>query len=166
MIIDYNSIRIMMPFILVFSLTFSLLQSTGFLGKNKGINAIIGVAFGLLFVKNSYLVDLTEKLGGKVALMTIALLLVITFIGVLFGDKTHGIIRNKGFLFILFIIVGLIIVYSLTSGLPGIDCDFSNFMSCVSDDFKKFIIFLGVIIGVIIVASVLGKETKSSSSTR
>jgi len=153
-----------MPFILVFTLTFSLLQSTKLLGKNKGINAIIAVALGLLFLKNSYLIEMAEKLGGKVALITIVMLLVIMALGIFAGEKTTGLVRNKGFMFILFIVIALTIIYSLTSGLPGIDCDFKNFTSCISDDFKKFLIFLGIITGTIIFAAILGRGTKSGSA--
>ena len=163
-VLDIEMIRIAMPFIAVFTITFTLLRVSKILGSRKAISAIVSIGMGLLFLRNTYLIELMEKIGGKVALVVIALLFLIMIIVMFAGNEnSKSLFQSSMFFKIILVAVFLIFVYITTSGIPGIDCEvnnFNDFWNCISDDYKKFIIFLTVVILVFIFSFWAGGKTK------
>ena len=107
-------INVLLPFLLVFTVVYSILEKTAVLGKEKKYaNLIISLIVGFMFIGVQSLVGFTLHLIPLIAIMIVILLgyfLVFGFIGI------H---ENKGMKITLGILFGLAIISSIlwASGL-------------------------------------------------
>jgi len=69
-----------LPFLLIFSIVFGILEATGLVGGNKGVHVIIGIVVGLLAIRTglvqAFFAEVFPRLG--VGLAVILVLLIIT----------------------------------------------------------------------------------------
>jgi hypothetical protein len=76
-----------LPFLMIFALVFGLLEKTKILGENKGVWAVISLAFGLLALQFDYVSGFYASLfpyaGMGLALFLVALI----FLGLTSGGK-------------------------------------------------------------------------------
>ena len=107
-----------LPFVLVFTLIFAILQKSKLLGdEKKQINAIIGMVVGLILISFPFARSVVVKLMPFLAVSAVILLVFMLLYGFISGKK-DGDVLNKGLKITLGIIMslGLITVLLIITG--------------------------------------------------
>ncbi len=99
-----------LPFILVFTLIFAILQKTQLLGEGKKqINSMIGFVVGLILISFPFARDIVVKLMPFLAVSAVILLVFMLLYGFIMGKK-DGDVLHKGVKIALGIILGLALI--------------------------------------------------------
>jgi len=77
---------VLLPFFLIFSITYSILQTTKVLPDPR-INTLVAAIIGILFVQNQYLVGVLNSFIPNVSMVLIVILMVMLLAGVFLGEK-------------------------------------------------------------------------------
>jgi len=102
-----------LPFLLVFTLVFAVLDKTKLLGEGKRqINAIISLVIGLILLAFPAPRDIIVKLIPFLAVVLVILFVFMLLYGFLAGKK-EGDVLNKGLKIALGIIVGLSLIVAI-----------------------------------------------------
>ena len=102
-----------LPFLLVFTLTFAILDKTRLLGEGKRqINAIISFVIGLILIGFPYAQQVIVKLIPFLAVSLVILFVFMLLYGFLSGNKS-GDVLNKGMKIALGIIAGLAVIVAV-----------------------------------------------------
>jgi hypothetical protein len=81
---------IFLPFILVFAVSFGVLEKIELFGKHgKGANFIISMVLGLLFLQNEVLVQKMQLFLSNASLALVIIVVFLIFLGSLIGEKTN-----------------------------------------------------------------------------
>ncbi len=149
-----------LPFLLVFTIVFAVLEKTQLFGKDKkNINLIIGIVVGLIVVNQFEIVDKLNLFLPKVSLFIIVAVMFLILVG-LFGANIET--GFSGIVLFLFAIASLFIIYwALVPDSSVLDFssgggDFGFWMQ----DNASWLILL-IIVGIIIWA-VVGKSDGST----
>ena len=106
--IDY-----ILPFLLVFTLTFAILDKTKLLGEGKRqINALISLVIGLILIGFPFAQGVIVKLIPFFAVALVILFIFMLIFGFISGKK-EGDVLNKGLKITLSIIFGLAIIVAV-----------------------------------------------------
>ncbi|MDD5177669.1 MAG: hypothetical protein PHT54_00075 [Candidatus Nanoarchaeia archaeon] len=156
----------LLPFLLVFTLVFAVLQKIKLFGKDerniKGINVVVSLVIALLFVRNQYLVELVNRFLPNVSMFLVVILMFLLLIG-LFGGSS----KWKGWMLGLATIVSLIfVIWALTAeklfGSSG-----PSWLSNMDSQTKATILFVAVFVVVIwLVVREPKKEEDSNWATK
>ena len=103
---------VLLPFFLIFSVSFAILENTGIL-KNKKINAIVAGMIGILFVNNPYLVGILQSFVPNIAMVLIVILMTLLIAGAFLGAK--GDANKPGAFGIAAIIALIFVIWALVS---------------------------------------------------
>ena len=83
---NYGVFEYLLPFLVVFTITFALLQKVNLFGNNsKKINVVLALAFGLLFLQNIYLRTLFQRFIPNISFIMIVFLLFLLLLGIFSG---------------------------------------------------------------------------------
>jgi hypothetical protein len=81
---------ILLPFLLIFTITFGVLQKSQLFGKDKkNLNVIVALVLALLFVRNTSLVSLVNRFLPNISIFMVVILMFLLLIG-LFSGKAHA----------------------------------------------------------------------------
>jgi len=151
-------VETVLPFLLVFTLTFAILEKTEILGKEKRqVDAIVSLAIALIFVAFG---SATEIVVRMIPVLGIALVVILVFL-ILFGSlfRQGSFEVHYGLKIGIGILIGLLIIVTtlvLTGGLNYI----SGFISSPgSGAFVLNGILVVVIIGAIVAVVLGGKDS-------
>jgi len=113
--------RYVLPFLLIFAVVYGILSKINILGekdKNKGVNAVISVAIGLLALQWNYVPDFFASIfpmaGVGISILLVALILMGLF-GVFDPSKPEG----KTFMWIFFAIGAIITIFVVSTSLSS-----------------------------------------------
>tara|TARA_Y100000310_G_scaffold322163_1_gene380859 strand:+ start:8353 stop:8931 length:579 start_codon:yes stop_codon:yes gene_type:complete len=82
---------ILLPFILVFTLVFAVLQKIRLFGpKSKNINAVVAVVMALFFLNNTYLIFVLQKFLPNISIVLVVFLMILLLLGIFAGENTFG----------------------------------------------------------------------------
>lgn len=128
---DLGVFAYVLPFLMIFALVYGILSKTNILGDNKGVNATIALAFGLLALQFDYVSGFYASIfpyaGMGLAVLLIAL--------ILFGlvSQNTGIVTNWiwvaiGVVIFLFVLLGTLgdtywlggVGYNLANSAPAL----------------------------------------------
>lgn len=102
---------VFLPFILVFSLVFAILERTKVFGDNKkGIHGIVALALGLMVANNTYIREILHTFLPNVAFFMIVILAFIMLVATLFGEAKF---LQGNFTWLGLIIAGAFVIWSL-----------------------------------------------------
>jgi len=102
-----------LPFVLVFTLIFAILQKTQLLGEGKKqINAIIGLIVGLILIAFPFAREIVVQLMPFLAVSAVILLVFMLLYGFVMGKK-EGDVLHKGVKISLGIILGLALITAI-----------------------------------------------------
>ena len=135
---------IILPFVLIFTIVFSVMQTTKILGGKKNIDAIIGLVFGFLLIRNQTIVETINRFLPNISLLIVVILMILLVIGV-FGGEYEWSQGLKGIAAVLAVIVVLWIFgesYWQRFGVPDI-------FSGLSSETKGILVFLAILIVII-----------------
>lgn len=108
---DLGVFAYVLPFLMIFALVYGILSKTGILGDNKGVNATISLAFGLLALQFDYVSGFYASIFPYAGMGLAVLLIVMIFFGLTNTDRgfDNKIWIGAGviiFLFVLFASLG------------------------------------------------------------
>ena len=76
---DFGVFAYLLPFLMIFAIVYGILSKTGLLGKNKGVDATIALAVGLLALQSGYVTNFYAMIfpytGMAIAVLLVALIL-------------------------------------------------------------------------------------------
>jgi len=156
--------QIALPFLLVFTIAFAILQRTKILGEDKTrIDAITALVIALIVVAYSYATNIIVVLMPFLAVSAVIILIFMILYGFIASDE-KGFKMNKGLKIAFGILIGIAIVIAVisASGYWGILIGW--FTGKNSSSIITNIIFVAIIIAAIAVV-VSGKGNSSSSGT-
>lgn len=150
---DFGFYDVVLPFLLVFTIIFGILEKTKIFGTEnkkpkKNINAMIAFVIALFFVASTNLVAGARELLPNVVVLLITLMSFMMLVGFFYADKEFSFEQHKFwkvFLTIIFFIG--IVLLALHAFTPEFFEDFGGFWSSTTG---VTILFLAIIIGTII----------------
>jgi hypothetical protein len=129
-------INVILPFLLVFVVTYAILQKTGLLGPNKQANIIVSLIIGFIFIGVPSAVGVTLNIIPVIAVVLVILLCFM----LIFGFSGIDVQKNKGLKIAIGIILGLtmigIIIWATGVEFPPL-----------TEEAINYIIIFGFIIG-------------------
>ena len=84
---SYGFYEFFLPFLLIFSIVFAILQKIRVLGDKKGVHIVVALAVGLLAIQNSFVVFLINNFLTNIALVIILIIMFLVILGLLAGDQ-------------------------------------------------------------------------------
>jgi len=141
---DLGVFAYVLPFLMIFALVYGILSKTEILGPNKGVNATISLAFGLLALQFDYVSGFYASIFPYAGMGLAVLLIVMIFLGLTNGSPgfSNKIWMGVGvviFLFVLFASLGD------TAWLGGVGVD----LSASAPALLAIVLILGVLGAVI-----------------
>ncbi len=145
----YGVYDVALPFLLVFTLAFAMLEKSKILGdKGRSLNVIISLALAFFFVRNNYLVALINRFLPNVSFFMVVMLMGLLLLGIVYGKKYEGL--QGGMLTIAVVLAILFIIWSLTSDLVGKSgINLPPFLTNMSSETKGLVIFVAAMVIVI-----------------
>ncbi|MBS3168199.1 hypothetical protein J4216_03685 [Candidatus Woesearchaeota archaeon] len=151
-LVDIGVFDVLLPFLLIFSIVFAILEKTQIFGQGKtNINVIVSTVVGLLIVVQTELVELLNLFLPRVAMIMVVVLMGLLLIAMLAGKEFSGLKGNVLGVAVIFIIIA--IIYALTAS-PS---PFGG-LGLTSQD-KEAIIAIGVPLVILLI--VIGVVTKN-----
>lgn len=133
---DIGFYNYFLPFILIFAITYALLENSKILGEKKNVNVVISMAIGLILIVQQGIVETINSFLQKSSLIIVIALVALLIIFLVGGESRV----KKGFGFgviVIVIIIALIWALSPDLGLTGIPI-----WSDISDSTKNLILML------------------------
>jgi len=145
-----------LPFLLVFSITFAILEKVKILGEDKkNINLIVSIILGLIFVTQFSLVYTLNQFLPKISLFIIIAVMVLILFGI-FGAKVHEGLGGWGL-----VIAAAISLFAIYWGLsPSLGFELPYWIE------YNFDIIIAVVIIIIIISLITGGKSESGDQKR
>ena len=157
--------KYILPFVLVFTLIFAILQKTKLLGDDvKQINAIIGLVVSLMFVVFPFANNFVVQLMPFLAISAVVLLVFMLMYGFIWGGK-DGDVLHKGVKIGLAIIGGLALVTFMLYISGWWDPIYEFLFEGSNAVTLWFNVFILIVIAVSVISVLVGKGTSSSGSS-
>jgi hypothetical protein len=113
---------IILPFLLIFSILFAILEKTKVLGYDeiqgqkytkKSINAIVAFVISFLVVASSNLVRVINEAIANIVLLLIIIIMFLMLVGTMFGDKEVTLENYPNWIkfFMILIFLGIVIIF-------------------------------------------------------
>jgi hypothetical protein len=155
--------KVILPFVLVFTLIFAILEKSKLMGEDKKqINAILGLVIALILISFPYPRDIIVKLMPFLAVVAVILLVFMLLYGFSSGNKS-GDPLGKGLKITVGILIALALIVFLLIITGGWDLIMNSFSSGTTNSIIFNTIFIVIIVGVI-VAVVAGNSGEKASS--
>ncbi|MEK6907578.1 MAG: hypothetical protein AABW45_03550 [Nanoarchaeota archaeon] len=153
--------EIALPFLLIFTITFAILEKTSIFGKEKSrINAIVAVILGLLIINQFEIVDRLNLFLPKISLFIVVAIMFLVLLGVFGANIETGF---SGVLLGVAAIFSLLVVYWALTPYVGLDFFGPSWLESWVYDNSGTLIFL-VIVGIIIWSVVSKPKTGTHDS--
>lgn len=152
---DLGFFDIILPFLLIFTIVFGVLEKTRIFGTADGkpkanINAMIAFAIALFFVATPRLIEAVQISLPQVAMLLVVLMSFMMLVGFMMSDKEFSFESHKGLkIFLMFtMLVGIVLIFLNAVGF------WEEFWTLFGFNFwtssaGMTLIFLGVIVGAI-----------------
>lgn len=154
---------VLLPFVLVFALSFAVLQKTKILGDHKNLNVIVSLVLGLLFLQNVYLVEKIQLFLPNVSFAVLVFLALLLLVGVFAGDKLSE--WTSKWKWFAVVAATIALVWAFTSDYLGESSDFFAWLSAFSETRIFQYVLLGVIVAVLIALVAAGDKKPSGGGT-
>ena len=144
---------IILPFILVFTLTFALLEKIKILGDNSKVNVAIAFVIGLLFLQNDYLIIKLQTFLPEVSFAIVVIMVGLLLIGTFAGEHKQwaGKLTWVAIIISALILLGALSTdsdpYQERGGLLQPISDFFNSMDPTTSSLVIFLILFLVFVG-------------------
>jgi hypothetical protein len=110
---------IVLPFLLVFTIIFAILERIKILGEDKkNLNVIVALVIGLFVVRNPTVVGLIHRLLPNISLILVAAIMFLLLIGIFLGKRFSGL--TGGMLGFVVLISLVLVIWSLASDQLGV----------------------------------------------
>ena len=167
---------IILPFLLVFTLIFAILEKTKILGiekvkdqeyTKKNINAMVAFVVAFLVIASTQLVAVISSVMANVVLLLILAVCFLMLVGAFYGDKQFSLENSPKWIkfLMIFMFIGVVVIF--LNALDWLQVVFGAFYLLFTNwdaEWAASIIFLLIIIGFIWYVTHGAKENKPSGS--
>ncbi len=168
---DLGVYDVILPFVLVFTIIFAILEKTKILGvekigdkevTKKNINSIVAVVVAFLVIASAQLVGIISEVMANVVLLLILGVCFLLLVGVFFADKQFSLETFPGWVkfFMVLMFIGVVAIF--LNALDWLQYVFAIFVYWEAD-WAIAIIFVLIILGFI--AYIVRDPGKPSSSS-
>lgn len=156
-------IELILPFLLLFTVFFAVLDRTKIFGEGKRqINAIVSLVLALIFVAFSYAKDIINKLIPFTAVMLIIILIFMLLYGFVAGSGKEGFVMNKGLKITFGVIIGISMVIAILWATGVWDIVYNSIITGAGvGKIWANVLFAAVIIGAMAVVIASGGKKSS-----
>jgi len=161
-IFSYPIIRdIILPFLLVFTLVFAILEKTKLLGEGKRqIDAIVSFVVGVILIGFSYPTGIIVKLVPFLVVCLVVLFVFMLLYGFISGKK-EGDVLNKGLKIALGIILGIAVIIAVIWATGAWDNLYNTLVEGqYAGEFWVSVLFLVIIGGAMAVVLATGRKKR------
>ena len=110
---DIGIYGVLLPFLLIFAITFAILEKINIFGAGKKkINVIVALVLGLLFLQNIYLVERLQFILPKVGFSLLIFVLLLLLVGSLTG-KAHD-ASDKKWTWLAFLVAIIFLAWAIS----------------------------------------------------
>lgn len=157
--------NVLLPFLLVFAITFAILEKIHLFGTEKrNINGIIAAVFGILVVRNQYVIGIINRFLPNISLFMIIILMFLLLVGTFTGKDNATVERTLGKAAMY--ISGIFVVWALSSDFVGSIFEIPRWLYGFDEQTKATILFIGIFtIAVIIVLKSGGTPPTTPTTT-
>ena len=150
---DLGVYDIILPFLLVFTIVFAILEKTKVLGMEKvgdktitkkNLNSMVAFVVAFLVIASTQLVAVINEVMANVVLLLILAVCFMLLVGVFFGDKEFTLEKQSAWakFFMVFMFIGIVAIFLNALGwLQAVLTLFENF----DQEWAVTIIFMGII---------------------
>ena len=155
---------VMLPFLLVFSIAFSVINKTKIFGDKKGVDVIVALVLAFLAVRSRVFVGLMKSFLPNVAMFMIIILMFLMMLGIFAGEKKEwkGVALGLGAL-VSFIFILFALFFDYTTNYVEFPYWLRDLFYGIDDRTKGIILFIGVLVIVIWIATREKPSDKSES---
>src|SRR3989344_4760198 len=93
---DVGGFDVVLPFLLVFAVTFAVLRKIKLFGENKNVDAIVSLILAAFLVSSTRIIEVLVGFLPRVSMIVLVLLMLILVVGIFSGGSEWG----GGWLFI------------------------------------------------------------------
>ena len=137
--------NVLMPFLLVFTLTFAILRKVKILGDHKAVDLVVSLVLALLFVRNQALVTLLNQFLPNISIFMVVILMFLLLIGLWSGDQYRGV--QNTLLGVAALVSLLFVLWAIFSNMAGSWFNFlPDWIRYMDGDTKAMIIFIGLFV--------------------
>ena len=152
---------IALPFVLIFTISFAVLQKINLFGGKKNIDIVVSLVLAFLAVRNILLINLLNSFLPNIAMFLIIILMFLLILGTFFG-KTPAFEGFWGLIILIFALAAVVI--SLSSEFLGYyGFSLPPFLADLFYDYqtRAMVLFIGGLVAVIYFAT--GSSSSSTS---
>lgn len=154
-------IDVILPFLLVFTLVFAILDKTKLLGEGKRqINAIVSLVIGIILIGFSFARDIIVRLVPFLVVSLVILFVFMLLYGFISGKK-EGDVLNKGLKITLGIILSLAVVVAVLWITGAWDFIYDNLGEYADEVWVNILLFAIIGGAIAVVLSSGGKDEGS-----
>lgn len=137
---------VLLPFLLIFTITFAVLEKSKILGDKRNFNVAIALVASLLFIRNNYLVGVVNRFLPNVSLFMVIIIMFLLLVGVFGGGSAW----SGGLLGVAALISAVFVIWALSADYVGKNfTGIPDWWVSMSDEAKATIVFLGIFILII-----------------
>ncbi len=119
---DIGFYEVALPFLLVFTITFAILQKIQIFGeKGKNFNAVIAVVMAFLVVRTASIVEVMNTFLPKISLISIIIVVTLLLLGILLNKENTSFTGALGGIGILLTMGAIIFAFLTSSGALGLE---------------------------------------------
>lgn len=156
---DIGFYNYFLPFVLIFAITFALLENSKILGEKKNVNVIISMVIGFILIAQQPIVEIINLFLQKSSLIIVVILVALLVIFLVSGSsKLKGGVGAG----IIILIILLSLVWALS---PQMGLNFP-FWSGISDRTKNLILMLILFFIIPIIITSRKREGTDSAGTK
>jgi len=145
---DFGIYDVALPFLLVFTIVFAVLQKSKILGdKAKNFNVVIALVIGILFVRNTQLVTLINRFLPNVSIFIVIFLMLLLLLAIFIKEEYAG--WGNGMLAVAGIVSVLAIIWSLSVDYLSGRYLLPDWLTNLDSRTKSIIIFVAVFVIII-----------------
>src|SRR3989344_4712555 len=159
---DLGIFEIALPFLLIFTIVFAMLQKSKILGpKAKNFNVVIALVIGILVVRNEKLVALLNSFLPNVSMFIVIFLMLLLLIAVFLKEDYKG--WGNNIMAVAGIFSVLAIIWSLSVDYIGDRFQLPGWLTNLDSRTKSMIIFVAIFVIIIWLVTKEDKEKEGSS---
>ena len=149
--------QVILPFLLIFTVVYAILEKTEILGKGKRqINAIVSLVISLIVVGVPVAVGVITRMIPVITIVIVILLLFMLMFGFIGGGEKGGL--GKGLKIAFGILLGITLLVVVVWAVGGFDWFAQNLGTPAAGEFWQSVVFFGIIATAIAVAVTSGGE--------
>ncbi|MBT4376793.1 hypothetical protein HOD29_05450 [archaeon] len=103
----------LLPFLIIFALVFGVLSKLKLFGENKGINAIISLAVGLMSLQFNFVSVFFSEIFPRMGMALSVILVLLVLAGLFLNPKSKGLMN--GIMVVVLLIVVVVVLTSFNS---------------------------------------------------